>query len=132
MRYHQRMSFPYRVCTLWWMGALALGCGSEPYDCEPVEEETWMEGCVVDVPYGLRRASVCGDIAADDDSCPAVGSPEVDQLDADLVAADEAASEPGDPEFHGIQCGPVTPQKNGAGECCYYALTGVPDTRCID
>jgi hypothetical protein len=121
------MSFPYRVCTLWLMGA--LGCESEPYDCEPVETETWTEGCVVDVPYGLQQASVCGDIAADDDSCPAVGSPEVDQLEADLVAEDEASPEP---EFHGIQCGPVTPQKNTGGECCYYALTGVPDSRCMD
>jgi hypothetical protein len=132
MRYAGRMSFSYRVCTLWLLGAFALGCEPEPYDCEPVETETWMEGCVVDVPYGLHQGSVCGDVAADDDSCPAVGTPEVDQLEDELAAEDEATSDPDQPEFHGIQCGPVTPQKNSGGECCYYALTGVLDSRCMD
>jgi hypothetical protein len=121
------MRFSYRI-SLVVMGA--LGCESEPYDCEPVETETWVEGCVVDVPYGFEQASVCGDVPNDDDSCPAVGSPEVDQLEAGFVAEYEA--NPDGPEFRGIQCGPVTPQKNTGGECCYWALTGNPDSRCMD
>lgn len=109
-----------------------VGCEEEGYDCEPVETQTWLEGCTVDVEYGFKQTSVCGAIAAADDSCPAIDSYEVEQLEAALVAEYEGSSDPEGPEFHGIQCGPVTPQKNTGGECCYWALTGRPDTLCPD